>query len=125
MVVLDTCALIEMCKREPAFSKETLEQIKAGAFILSVSFAEIACKIKARKLDIGISARNLYDKISEVETIKIFNIRTEEWLNAVELDWTKNNDPVDRLIVAFANQLQIPIITTDKLIRAIYSNTQW
>lgn len=46
MVILDTCALIELCVEKPALKKTALDKIESGAIVLSVSFAEMALKEK-------------------------------------------------------------------------------
>src|SRR5689334_3505742 len=117
MVVLDTCALIALFQQESTLSSKTIKLIERGAYLLSVSFAEIGCKIKAEKLDIGISVENLFFEVEQISNLTIVDISVRDWLAAVNLEWSQNKDPADRLIVAFAKELRIPIITTDKKIK--------
>ncbi len=125
MVVLDTCALITLFRQDVNLSAKTLKLIDKGAYVLSVSFAEIACKIKIGKLDIGISAEALFFEAEQVMNFTIVDIGVEEWLAAINLEWQQNKDPADRLIVAFAKQLKIPIVTTDKKIKTFYKQVIW
>ena len=125
MVVLDTCAIIEALKPSPSFSTKVYKQIDAGAYILSISFAEIAGKIKLGKLDMSISTRALFQKLSEVENISIVDIGVNEWLDSIELAWDENRDPADRMITAFAIKNELAIVTTDKKIEKIYSKVIW
>ncbi len=125
MVVLDTCALIEACHPQPGFSKKTLEQMESGGYILSISFAEIACKLKLGKLEMSVSPHALFLEFSRIESYQIISIGVTEWFNSIELAWQDNKDPADRLITAFALEKQLPIVTSDQKIKAFYSQVIW
>ena len=125
MVVLDTCAIIEALHSSPTFSIKTEQLIEAGAYILSISFAEIACKIKPGKLELNISTRKLVEKFSQIQAIEIVDIGVDNWLDSIELPWDENRDPADRVITAFAIKNQYPIVTTDQKIAQFYSRTIW
>src|SRR3990167_10381968 len=98
MVVLDTCAIIELLKSSSTLSIQTVECLEMGAYILSISFAEIACKIKAGKLELNISTRKLVETYQQIQTIEIVNIGVSEWLDSIDLVWDENRDPADRVI---------------------------
>ena len=125
MVVLDTCALIALVGEEPMLSKKTMQHIEQGAYILSISFAEIACKMKLGKLKMSLTASDLYREFSLVPTIDILAIGVDEWLHAVEMDWSENRDPADRVLVAFAKRKKLPIVTSDAKITSFYSAVMW
>ncbi len=125
MVVLDTCAIIEACKKSPDFSLKTLEQMEAGAYVLSISFAEIACKIKLGKLEMSVSPRMLYHEFRQIENIQMIDIGIDEWLDSIELRWDENRDPADRIITAFAAKKHATIVTSDKKIKHFYKKVIW
>lgn len=125
MVILDTCAIIEALKSSPSFSSKTARLIDAGAYIMSISFAEIACKIKIGKLELSISSRDLFQQFSQIENIEIIDISVNEWLDSIELIWDENRDPADRIITAFAIKTELPIVTTDKKIEKFYRKVIW
>lgn len=125
MVILDTCALIEAFKVKPSFSAETYQRIEAGAVILSISLAEIACKIKLGKLEMSLSARNLHQKLKQIESIQIVDIGVKEWLDSIDLQWEENKDPADRMITAFAINKNYSIVTTDQKIKKFYNDILW
>src|SRR3990167_561734 len=120
MVVLDTCAIIEACKKSPGFSANTSKLMEAGTYILSISFAEIACKVKLGKLEMSVSPRMLYEEIRQVENVEFVDISITEWLDSIELPWPENKDPADRLITAFAAKKNLTMVTNDKLIKRYY-----
>lgn len=125
MVILDTCAIIEVLKPTPSFSKKVAELMDAGAYIMSISFAEIACKIKLGKLEMSISSRELFREFSQIEHIEIVDIGVCEWLDSIELIWNDNRDPADRIITAFAIKNELAIVTTDKKIEHFYHKVIW
>jgi PIN domain nuclease of toxin-antitoxin system len=125
MVILDTCAIIEVVKPSPSFSVKTTRLIEAGAYILSISFAEIACKVKLGKLEMNVSTRELFREWSQIDNIEIIDISVNEWLDSIELIWDENRDPADRIITAFAIKHEAAIVTTDKKIENYYKNVIW
>lgn len=125
MVILDTCAIIEVLKPSPSFSAKTAKLMNAGAYIMSISFAEIACKIKIGKLEMSVSSRDLFNRFSQIENIEIIDIGVNEWLDSIELIWDENRDPADRVITAFAIRNELSIVTTDKKIEKFYRKVVW
>ena len=99
--------------------------MNAGAYIMSISFAEIACEIKLGKLELSISSRDLFQQINQIDHIEIIDISVSEWLDSIELVWDENRDPVDRIITAFAIKNELPIVTTDKKIKKFYGKVIW
>lgn len=125
MVILDTCAIIEALKPTPSFSAKTERLMNAGAYIMSISFAEIACKVKMGKLEMSVSSRELFRQFSQIEHIEIIDIGVSEWFESIELIWDENRDPADRIITAFAIKNELPIVTTDKKIEKFYRKVIW
>lgn len=125
MVILDTCAVWELLESSPKFSKKTSKLIDDGAYILSISFAEIACKVKLGKLEMSITPRELFHEFSMIERVEIISIGVSEWLDSIELSWDDNRDPADRIITTFAAKKDLPIVTTDKKIKKFYKKVIW
>lgn len=124
MVILDTCGIIELCKKKPALSKKCLKYIAEDAVILSISFAELACKIKLGKLILNVSAEDIFYSYRSIPSMKIVDIGCEEWFESINLNWG-NKDPVDRLIVAYAKRAGSYIITSDNKIKKFYKKILW
>jgi PIN domain nuclease of toxin-antitoxin system len=125
MVILDTCAIIETLKPSPSFTAKTSRLMEAGTSIMSISFAEIACKVKIGKLEMSISSRELFRRFSEIHHVEIIDISANEWLDSIELIWEENKDPADRIITAFAIKNELSIVTTDKKIEKFYHKVIW
>lgn len=124
MVLLDTCCLIELCRQNPALSDKTRFAIEAGAHILSVSFAEIALKIKLGKLILDISPEDLNRQYLGIPSLSIIDIGCREWFDAINLKWP-HKDPVDRLLVGYAKRHNLVIVTTDGKIKRFHRKVIW
>lgn len=124
MVLLDTCGVIELGRDKPCLKKETLKSLEEGTIVLSIAFAEIAVKLKKGHLVMNLSAEELYAQYLQISNVSIVDIGVTEWLDAVALDW-KNKDPVDRLLVAYAKKRNLPIVTSDRLIKLFFKNVLW
>lgn len=126
MVMLDTCALIEMVKTwsQQSFSKKTITSLDEGACLFTVSFAEIACKVKVNKLNLGLSIRDFCQFFSDLSGIQQMDVSRDDWLDSVELEWIEK-DPVDRLIVAYAKKNDLIIVTSDQKIKQFYKKVIW
>lgn len=125
MVVLDTCAIIELLLPSPKLSAKTLSLIDNSALILSISFAEIACKVKTGKLSLSISTKKLIEQYNQIYSVSILSIGVNEWLDSIDLEWDDNRDPADRVITAYAMRNKCPIVTSDQKIAKFYSKTIW
>lgn len=125
MVILDTCAIIELCAPEPKLSDNTLALINKGAFILSISFAEIACKIKLGKLEISITPKRLYEEFLQIKEVEFVDTNVNRWLSSIDLNWPENKDPADRLITSFAIEKKIAIVSSDLKMKKFYKNLIW
>lgn len=125
MVILDTCALIEVLKPSPSFTAKATRLMNAGAYIMSISFAEIACKVKLGKLEMSVPTRELFRQFGQIEHVEIIDISVNEWLDSIELVWDENRDPADRIITAFAIKNELSIVTTDKKIKKFYQKVIW
>ncbi len=99
--------------------------MEAGSYLLSISFAEIACKIKLGKLEMGVSPKVLFNEFRQIDSIEIIDLGVEEWLDAIDLHWPENKDPADRVITAFAAKKHLSIVSSDKKMKAFYKKVIW
>src|SRR3990167_7837214 len=122
MVVLDTCAIINLLQKD-IISRKTLLLINQGAFLLSISFAEIACKVNIGKLDLGgKNVMELYEEYSDIQSIEMIDIDGRHWMQAINLDWPltkikQHKDSADRLILSFALDHKLPIVSSDQMMK--------
>jgi len=128
MILLDTCAILWWVFDKDKLSKKALVGINkmesSSGYISSISIWEIGIKIVKKKIDIPVTIEELVAKIKLTGLIKIVPVDERIWINSLSLDW-ENNDPADRVIVATAANLDIPIITSDNAMRKYYKNCIW
>ncbi len=126
MVVLDTSALIYWTLIPDALSKEAAAAIIAAEAIVISSFSiwEIALKVKRGKLELPLTPVELVAKLEATDRVRIEPVTSAIWLASVDMDWD-HKDPADRTIVAAANLLQCPLVTSDLAIQAFYPAAIW
>ena len=66
----------------------------------------------------------LVAKLEATDRVRIEPVTSAIWLASVDLDWD-HKDPADRTIVASANLLQCPLVTSDLAIQAFYPAAIW
>jgi PIN domain nuclease of toxin-antitoxin system len=124
MVVLDTCAIIELCSARPRLSKSVLVEVDREAHIVSVSFAEIALKVKQKKLVLDRTPEELFAAMRTVPSVSIVPVYVQEWFESIALRWS-HRDPADRLIVAYAKARGAAIVTSDLEMKRFYKRCIW
>ncbi len=92
--------------------------------INSISIWEIGIKIKRKRLKIPISIQNFVHRLKEIDGVKIIPVDEDIWMESLKLKWN-HNDPADRVIVATARILDMPIVTDDREMRKFYKKVIW
>ncbi len=126
-VLLDTCAVIWLANGDPLRS-DILEQIvsaglSGGIFVSQVSAWEIGLLGKPRPgreaaLQFLPDPKTWFTRFLAGPGIKTAAFTPDIAIDASWLPGDLDNDPGDRLIIATARHLQIPIITRDSKIVA-------
>ena len=127
MMVLDTCALLWLTLEPDKLSKPAAEMCAGidalGGYAVSVSLWEIGIKIRKGKLDLGMPISKYVELVNQVNIVQV-PVDTSLWLDSLTLKWP-HRDPADRLIVAFAKRNNLPIVTSDEVIKNYYSPIVW
>jgi PIN domain nuclease of toxin-antitoxin system len=105
-----------------AISKHLKEN--GAALVSAASFWEISVKIEKKKLDLKMTVSELLRDCRNSGQIQILDTTPEQWIKSSELEW-QHTDPIDRLLVATASILKVPIITKDRDISRFYSQSLW
>ena len=126
MVLLDTSALMFWTLDRDRLSNAAAQAIaEADRVALSaISIWEIGIKVKKEQLVIPVSIREFTDRLEQVDRVNILPVCARTWIRNLELDWD-HRDPADRTIVATASLNACPIVTSDAIIQAYYSQTIW
>ncbi len=126
MVVLDTSALLFWTLDRPRLSEAAATAIADADRVLvsAISIWEIGIKVSKGKLSIPISVREYAQQLQLVDRVEVVPVDAETWLTNLELQW-EHRDPADRSIVATAQLLSCPLVTSDTTIRAFYPRSVW
>lgn len=128
MIVLDTHVLVWWVNADPALSKKaklTIEKEMQGGEIVisSISAWEIAMLVKHGRLILSMDVDSWLSTVAEIEAVRFLPVDVEISVKSVELPGEFHKDPVDRMIVATARKLAVPLVTKDEKIRA-YSHVK-
>ena len=126
MIVLDTSALLFWTLDPVQLSAQANLAIEKADHLIvsSISVWEIALKVKRGKLDLPLSISNYVEGLDRLERLEILSVDVQTWLDNLQLDWD-HRDPADRTIVAIAERLDCPLVTSDHIITGFYPKTVW
>jgi PIN domain nuclease of toxin-antitoxin system len=120
MILLDTHALIWWVNGDPMSPRATSAmavELEGGEIaISSITAWEIAMLTTRGRLSLSIDVTAWLAAIKQIERVKFVAIDNEIAVDAVELPGEFHKDPADRLIVATARKLRVPIVTADQKI---------
>lgn len=121
MILLDTHALLWWAldpeHLSDAARRHTREMEKVGGYASSISIWELGVKVRNGKLDLGLSIEEFARRLQHGGVVDLVPVGTDVWLKSLALDWT-HRDPADRVIVATALLLDVPLLTKDDRIRS-------
>ena len=120
MIVLDTHALLWWAL-DPGQLSSTAQQVlsdmeRRGGFASAISIWELAIKVKRNKLQLPIGVDEFTRRIERSGVVQLVSVDAELWLRSVALPWD-HADPADRVIVATALALGLPLLSKDAAIR--------
>lgn len=95
-----------------------------GVAIASVSFWELAVKVRNGALALPWPVATLAERFTQVAAVEMVPIDAALWLASVDLAWD-HRDPVDRLLVALAERRGAPLLTRDRAILDHYDGAVW
>lgn len=126
MIVLDTSALLFWTVDPAQLTPQAAQTIEQAERILvsSISIWEIALKIKQEKLILPLAVTDYVDRLQRLERLEILPVDVQTWLDNLALHW-EHRDPADRTIVALANRMNCPLVSSDGRMAAFYAQTVW
>jgi PIN domain nuclease of toxin-antitoxin system len=115
-MVLDTHALLwwalDPGKLSRAAAARLSEMEIHGGYASAISIWELGIKVQRGKLELGISIDEFARRIDRTAIVQLRAVDTPTWLRSLELPW-QHRDPADRVIVATALMLRVPLLTAD------------
>lgn len=123
MILLDTHALVWWVTGDAELSANARAAIKkelnGGEIIVSsISAWEIAMLVAREKLVLTVDVDAWLAAVAEIEVVRFVPVNNEIAIKSVSLPGEFHKDPADRMIVATARVLAIPLVTKDEKMRA-------
>ncbi|MEJ2768134.1 type II toxin-antitoxin system VapC family toxin [Mycetohabitans sp. B46] len=121
MIVLDTHALVWWVNGDDALSKkakaaiERERELDGGQIIVSaISAWEIAMLVEREKLVLSMDVASWLTTVSAIDAVRFVPVDVESGLKSIDLPGEFHKDPADRMIVATARKLAVPLVTRDE-----------
>jgi PIN domain nuclease of toxin-antitoxin system len=123
VIVLDTHTLVWWVTGDPTLSKKAKaaiarEQAGGGIIVSSISAWEIAMLVEREKLLLSMDVSSWLATVAQIDAVRFMPVDVEVATKSVELPGEFHKDPADRMIVATARKLAVPLVTKDDKIRA-------
>ena len=131
MIVIDTHTLLWWVSGDKSLSKaaekiinETL--IDNEIIISSISVWEISMLIEKGRLVLSMDIENWINEVSAIEGVRFMPVDNEIAIKSTKLPGEFHKDPADRIIVATARKLAVPLVTIDeKITTYLHVKTIW
>lgn len=84
--------------------------------VSSISAWEIAMLVNANRLTLTMSVDDWLNTVAEIESVRFIPVDNAVAIESTRLPGDFHKDPADRMIVALARQLNVPLVTADSKI---------
>ena len=132
MIVLDTHILVWWVSGGSGLSgaaAQAIDDTLAGGedvVVSSISAWEIAMLIQKGRLVLSIDVGTWLDQVAQIDGVRFLPVDNETGCKSTVLPGNFHKDPADRIIVATARKLAVPLVTADeKIINYEYVKTVW
>ncbi len=132
MIVIDTHVLVWWVSSSDALSTAAAKAIKKTLtkndeiIISSISAWEISMLIENGRLVLSMDVESWLDAASQIDGIPSVPVDNEIGIKSTMLPGEFHKDPADRIIVATARKLAVPLVTADeKIINYEHVKTVW
>ncbi|MBI4538657.1 MAG: type II toxin-antitoxin system VapC family toxin [Gemmatimonadetes bacterium] len=122
MIVLDTNAWIRWVADPDlltAAARKAIEdeESRRGLVVSVISAWEVAVKARKRKLDVGPHVETWVERAAGYPGVVVYPLELEDAVASTNLPGRLHDDPADRMIIALARRLGVPVVTADRAIR--------
>ncbi|WP_109994799.1 type II toxin-antitoxin system VapC family toxin [Salinisphaera sp. LB1] len=125
MIVLDTHVLVWWVTGDRQLSphaKTAIETERSAAdgivLVSAISAWEIAMLVKAERLTLTMALDDWLETVSAIDGVRFVPLDNDVGVESTRLPGEFHTDPADRMIVALARHLNVPLVTADTKIRA-------
>jgi len=123
MVLLDTHVLLWWVSGSDLLSDTAKKAIKRAltqgseVIVSSISAWEVSMLIEKGRLVLSMDVESWFDEVSQIDGVRFTPVDNEIGIKSTVLPGNFHKDPADRMIVATARKLAIPLVTADEKIR--------
>jgi len=123
MLVLDTHVLLWWVSDSDLLSitarKAIGETLSQGSelIISTITSWEVSMLINKERLVLSMDVESWFDEIAQIDGVRFLPVDIEIGIKSTLLPGVFHKDPADRMIVATARKLAVPLVTADKKIR--------
>ena len=131
MIVLDTHTWIWFISKPEVLSKRAKKAVSAAVMeksvlISSISAWEVALLVIKKRLTLSLDVTDWIAKSEGLPFIQFIEISNAIAIKSVNLPQPLHPDPADRIIIATALSVGVPLVTKDKkLLNYPYVKTIW
>jgi PIN domain nuclease of toxin-antitoxin system len=132
MIVIDTHVLIWWVNGDTSLSSKATtaieETLNCGSEVIisSISAWEIAMLIEKGRLALSMDVESWLDEVSQIDGVRFLPVDNKIGIKSTMLPGEFHKDPADRMIVATARKLAVPLVTADeKIINYDHVRTIW
>ena len=122
MIVLDTGAWIWWVGDPTRLSRRArstieAEELKRGLVVSAISVWEVAVKVALGKLELDRDIRAWVESASIYPGVVVQPLEPRDAIESTLLPGSFHRDPADRILIALARRLDVPLVTSDREIR--------
>ncbi|VAW35814.1 Toxin 1, PIN domain [hydrothermal vent metagenome] len=131
MIVLDTHTLLWWVSGDKQLSKTAGKAIKdvlikSEVIISSITIWEISMLIERNRILLSMDIENWTKEVAEIKGVRFMPVDNEIGIKSTKLPGEFHKDPADRIIIATARKLAVPLVTIDeKIIAYPHVKTIW
>ena len=123
MIVIDTHVLVWWVSDDKSLSATAAKAIKdtldngSEVVVSSISAWEISMLIEKGRLVLSMDVESWLDEVAQIDGVRFVPVDNEVGIKSTVLPGEFHKDPADRMIVATARKLAVPLVTADEKIR--------
>lgn len=132
MIVIDTHILVWWVNGDKSLPVTAAKKIKdtldcgSEVIVSSISAWEIAMLIEKGRLILSMDVESWIDEVAQIDGLRFMPVDNEVSIKSTVLPGEFHKDPADRIIVALARKLAVPLVTADeKIINYEHVKTIW
>lgn len=132
MIVIDTHIMVWWVSGDKSLSRAAAKAIKdtlaqgSEVIISSISAWEVSMLIAKGRLVLSMDVESWLDEVAQIDGVRFMPVDNEIGIKSTMMPGEFHKDPADRMIVATARKLAVPLVTADeKIIEYEHVKTIW